>query len=67
MIETFTSKINDLLDNNQEICNDLQLNAEDRIFYAMMQEPLQALLQQPSLESIHSILDFSNNYSSTDH
>jgi hypothetical protein len=63
MVETFTSKINDLLDNNHEIYNDLQLNAEDKLFYAMLNEPLNELLRQPSGESVHSILDFSSKYS----
>lgn len=67
MVETFTSKINDLLDNNHEIYNDLQLNAEDRLFYAMLNEPLNELLRQPSVETVHSILDFSSKYSEQSH
>ncbi|MFC6099893.1 hypothetical protein [Olivibacter domesticus] len=67
MVETFTSKINDLLDNNHEVYDDLQLNAEDRLFYAMLNEPLNALLKQPSVEAVHSILDFSSKYSEQSH
>jgi len=67
MVETFTSKINDLLDNNHEIYNDLQLNAEDKLFYAMLNEPLNELLRQPSVETVHSILDFSSKYSEQSH
>ena len=67
MVETFTSKINDLLDNNHEVYNDLQLNAEDKLFYAMLNEPLNELLRQPSIETVHSILDFSSKYSEQSH
>lgn len=67
MVETFTSKINDLLDNNHEVYDDLQLNAEDRLFYAMLNEPLNTLLKQPSVEAVHSILDFSSKYSEQSH
>jgi len=67
MVETFTSKINDLLDNNHEVYSDLQLNAEDKLFYAMLNEPLNELLRQPSIEAVHSILDFSSKYSEQSH
>lgn len=59
MVETFTPKITEHLGNKNNIDNDLQLNAEDRLFYALLNEPMNQLLQAPSEESVCAILRFS--------
>jgi|GEM_PF-1127157 len=62
MIETFTSKITNTLAKDNAMYDDLSLNAEDRLFYAMLQQPLDDLLKQPSPQSVEFILTFSKEH-----
>ncbi|QNL50535.1 hypothetical protein H8S90_02675 [Olivibacter sp. SDN3] len=62
MVETFTPKITKCLGKKNHIDDDLQLNAEDRLFYALLDEPMDQLLQVPSDDSVRAILKFSGDY-----
>lgn len=62
MIETFTSKFTKPLAKDMSIYDDLLLNAEDKLFYAMLQEPLDELLKQPSSQSVDFVLTFSKTH-----
>lgn len=59
MIETFTSKFTKSPAKDMTMYDDLLLNAEDKLFYAMLQEPLDELLKQPSAQSVEFVLAFS--------
>ncbi|WP_134089781.1 hypothetical protein [Olivibacter sp. XZL3] len=59
MVETFTSRMLEDLANDTTSYSEESLNAEDEVFYATLQQPLNNLLLEPSQESIDAILKFS--------
>ncbi|MDM8174387.1 MULTISPECIES: hypothetical protein [Olivibacter] len=61
MVETFTSKILENLASDTSSYDEVS-NAEDRLFYAMLQQPLDNLLIEPSQRSIDTILTFSKQH-----
>jgi len=59
MVETFTSHISDNLEDKAKTYEELSLDAEEKLFYAMLQQPLNKLLIEPPASSIEHILLFS--------
>ncbi|MEH6309096.1 hypothetical protein RYH73_25820 [Olivibacter sp. CPCC 100613] len=65
MVETFTSKILDSLANDTSLYGEVSINAEEKLFYAMLQQPLDTILVDPSRESVEAILTFSKQRNKT--
>lgn len=65
MVETFTSKTLEGLANDTTSYSEESMSAEDEVFYATLQQPLNSLLLEPSQESIDAILKFSAQHSSS--
>lgn len=59
MVETFTSRMLENLANDTTLYEEVSMNAEDKLLYAMLQQPLDGLLKEPSQDSINAILTFS--------
>ncbi|GAA4799877.1 hypothetical protein GCM10023231_30840 [Olivibacter ginsenosidimutans] len=62
MVETFTSQISENSANKANLYEELSLNAEEKLFYALLQQPLDNLIREPSRQSIQTILAFSKQY-----
>lgn len=59
MVETFTSQFSENTANKANGYKEISLNAEDELFYALLQQPLDNLLREPSQESLQKVLTFS--------
>jgi len=63
MVETFTSHISNSIEEKAKMYEEPTLNAEEELFYAMLQQPLNKLLIDPSASSMEHILLFSQKNS----
>lgn len=62
MVETFTSQTSDNLANDMRVHDELSLNAEERLFYALLQQPLDNLIREPSEQSVQLVMAFAGQH-----